>query len=50
MPRLCTWVLLALLASTQLGVYDGKELSSELKDALLEAAPGLGVQLHFYVP
>jgi hypothetical protein len=31
-------------------VYDGRELPSALKDALLEDALGLGVQLHFYVP
>jgi len=31
-------------------VYDGTELSSKLKDALLKAAPRYGVQLHFYVP
>ena len=31
-------------------VYDGTGLASQLKDALLEAAPDLGIQLHFYVP
>jgi hypothetical protein len=31
-------------------VYDGKGLSSTLKDALLEEAPRHGVQLHFFVP
>jgi hypothetical protein len=31
-------------------VYDGKGLSSTLKDELLKIAPRYGVELHFYVP
>jgi hypothetical protein len=31
-------------------VYDGKTLSPNLQDALFNAAPAAGVELHFYVP